>query len=248
MYRECIDRVHNAALTGADDSEQDEKRVSVPTVTLSQLKDSVEDGKSVITEIDVVSVVLEVVKREIESKHFSSEESPHVLDLGYLLTVSVAYAHSLLSVLIYPHKRLQLFLLSLATESGHFNTLHQLLNFHVLMDSTELLENLEIIDARYGEQYSWISMARLDMAMRMGRTDQVIDCLIKQDRAIAIVEYIRRFDPSYDIEHLFLILKERKVSWKMIWEQIESWSMRPGLAQSEKPVLPRNLILMNTEE
>ena len=166
-----------------------------------------------------------MVKLDIDaSPCLNSESFTPVKEYEYLLTVSVAYAHSLLSVLIYPHRRLQQFLFALASQSRHFTTLHQLLNFHVLMDAPELLEGLESLESRYGAQIEWIALARLDMAMRMRKTDVVIDCLIKQNRSLEIVEYIRRFDANFDIKNLFSILEDRHVNIEVISEQIDLWT------------------------
>jgi hypothetical protein len=222
LYRECIDRVHEK--TEGDRSVSDhegEENPGVPTVTLSQLKESVGDGEFVMTEIDVVGAVFEVLKSEVDSSITETGGCAPLQEYEYLLTLAVAYAHSLLSVLIYPHKKLQQFLFNLATISRHFNTLQQLLNFHVIMDSTELLDSLANLEVKYGSEISWIALTRLDTAMRMRKTEIVVDCLIKQKRSVEICDYIRRHDPQFDMDKLVHAVSERNINLEMLWEQHE---------------------------
>ena len=245
MYRECIDRAQDRLTGGTEDSgDDDQSRPAVPTITLAQLKESVGEGESIITELDMVGLVLEVVKGEAQVGAVSAGEGP-IPGYQYLLTVSMAYAQSLLSFLIYPHRRLQHFLFDLCVESRNLPTLQQLVNFHVILDSGDLLEKLGDLESKLGEP--WMAQTRLDTAKRMKRTDVVVQCLIAQERTIEIVEYLRRFDAKYEIEKVFDQLKNvHAVDRQAVWEQVEVWNTSPGLEEANRPVLSHRVIMLNS--
>ena len=188
----------------------------------------------------MVENVFETIEREIHST--SSEESPGK-NHQYLLAVTMAYASSLLSFLIFPHRRLQTFLLELTVDSRSYTSLRQLLNFHVIMDSPEVLEKLGSIPARE----PWVSLARLDMAKRMNRTDIVVECLCEQDRSREVIEYVRRYDPKFEIEKVFNLLgKNVTQTRKAVWEQVETWNVTPGLLEDDRPVLSHRVVMLNS--
>lgn len=240
LYRECIDRVQERAAGDNDASDDEEVKPHVPTISLADLRSSLSNGESVITEIDMVENVFETIEREIHST--SSEESPGK-NHQYLLAVTMAYASSLLSFLIFPHRRLQTFLLELTVDSRSYTSLRQLLNFHVIMDSPEVLEKLGSIPARE----PWVSLARLDMAKRMNRTDIVVECLFEQDRSREVIEYVRRYDPKFEIEKVFNLLgKNVTQTRKAVWEQVETWNVTPGLLEDDRPVLSHRVVMLNS--
>lgn len=248
IYRECIDRVQETDQVSDSDLSSDEyviPKKAVPTISLSQLKDSIGDNDSVITELDMVEQVLVAMQEEIKSCPSRSSQTISPPDLSYLLTVSVAYANCLLSYLIFPHRRLQTFLLSLCEEAQDFTTLQYLLNFRVIMDSPEVLDTLSRLCETSGDTHAWLHLARMDMAKRIGRTDIVLDCLLKQERALDLVEYIRANDPSFEIEKLFALLSKYNIRRTDIWDQIEAWNTSPGLGEGERPVLSHRVIMLN---
>jgi hypothetical protein len=249
LYRECIDRVQGGIeLTESEQSgdEMNNMREPVPTVSIAQLKEvlSQEEAESVIIEIDMVDNVFEKLKNEIGN---SQTTVANDADRRYLLAVSLAYANSLLSSLIFPHRRLQVFLFNLSIEAGEFATLQHLLNFRVIMDSTDILGQLSDLEHKLGSSQPWISLARMDMAKRLRKTDVVIECLIKQGRDLELVEYVRTNEPTFPIEKLFSICtKFSSVNRRAIWEQVEGWNITPGLKQDSRPVLSHRVILMNS--
>ena len=233
LYRECIDRTQTAAgdPSGGDGSD-DEAAQSVPTVSLTQLHDMISDGESIITELDMVDTVLEVLRGE-------------KIDGNYLLTISMVYANSLLAFFIFPHRKLQSFLFSLSVETENVTTLQHLLNFRLIMDSTEILDQLGDLEETIGTG-SWISLARMDMAKRLGKTETVIESLLKQNRGLELVEYIRANDPTYEIEKLFnQITKFKNLNRKAVWEQVEAWNITPGLKDVDRPVLSHKVVMLN---
>jgi len=246
LYRECIDRAQAQCDDSGTDHSDDETqaRQCVPTVSLAQLKEALSEGESVITDIDMVESVLEILQSEV------NENATHTttnIDEKYLLAVSMAYANSLLSFLIFPHRRLQAFIFSLAAEIEDFPTVQHLLNYHVVMDSPETLELLGSLHSRYSSTQPWMVLAYMDMAKRMGRTEIVIECLLQQNRSLELVEYVRSNDPSFHIEKMFnLISKYPNVNRKHIWEQVEAWNVSPGLNESELPVLSHRVVMLNS--
>ncbi len=238
LYRECIDRSQGIDNQESDseksDVESTEDFRSVPTISLSQLNQTVSDGEAIITEIDIVSRVFEKLKSEKET------------DLNYLLTVAMAYANSLLSFLIFPHRKLQAFLFTLSIDTSNFTTLQYLLNYRVIMDSTDTLDHLGVLEDRIGKTHSWISLIRMDMAKRMRKTEIVIECLLRNNRALEIVEYVRANDPKFEIEKLFnLVSRYKNIERKNLWEQIEAWNISPGLKDTDRPVLSHKVVMLN---
>lgn len=247
LYRERIDRVQdNASLSEEEDSPQEDRRRSIsPTITLAQLKESLPAGESVITELDMLAGVLEKVKHEValdESDTAGLSGSAPIEAYRYLLTVTIAYANSLLSYLIYPHKRLQIFMVDLCKASRNFVTLQQLINFHVVLDSSELLEQLTHMESLFpGER--WIPQTRLDIAKRLRQTETVIDCLVKQNRENEIIEYIRKHDCEYRIEKLFDSLRNvAAANKKKLWQQVELWNIAP--TEEPRPVLSHRIVVL----
>ena len=218
----------------ADESDLDDERarISYPAITLSQLKEAVLDGESIITELDMVNEVFTVAKSEI---HADFEGNQPIPEFHYLLTLVMSYAESLLSYFIYPHKRLQSFLFDLCVDSRNFPTLQQLINFHVILDSAEFLDKLEPLS-----HLPWAKQTRLDTAKRMHKTDIVIQCLLAENRADEIIEYLRQSDHSFDIQKLIELVNDHDEVKKMILKQVELWNISTDPA---KPVLSRGVIM-----
>ena len=247
LYRECIDRVQAAADHSASEESGEEDFVplkAVPTVSLAELRERSTDGDSIITEIDMVEQVFETIKSEISRNTAQEQMEAAVPDVNYLLAVATAYASSLLSFLIFPHRRLQTFLFTLAAESKNFVTLQYLINFRVVMDSPEILSQLTAL-AEQNDQ-KWLRQARMDMAKRMRRTDIVVECMIQEGRSLELVEYVRANDPRFEIEKLFSIVSKQNAPHRAsLWEQVEAWNVTPGLSETERPVLSHKVVMLN---
>lgn len=234
-YRECIDRA------------QDRLAVQIEgpasTITLTQLKDSLVAGETVITELDMVDNVFGVIKAEI-ARTVRQHGGPHIGEYQYFLSIVMAYAQSLLGYLIYPHRRLQMFLFDLCIDSNNLSTLQQLINFHVILDTPDLLERLT--DLLTGGP-SWIGQILLDVAKRMQRTNIVVETLFHLDRSMEIVEYIQKNDPGFEIEQVFNLMKKfpQCNSRSDIWKQIELWNIMSN-DDVGKPVLSHQVVMMNS--
>ena len=244
LYRECIDRVQtkSAAMSSLqDDIDANSSKIVYPSVTVNQLLQEVPEGSSVITELDMVDQVFVILKDEVltnTSGHFTST---------YLVSVAMSYCSSLLSFFIYPHKRLQLFMFDLCVECDKLSSLQQLLNFHVILDSPELLEKLSVLER--SKSMAWVTQCRLDVAKRLKKTEDVIMTLATTGRENEIVEYIKKEDPSFGIENLFNILSTIGQGTsgpvaKKLWGQIQLWNIS---YDPQKPVLTRDIVLANSD-
>ena len=244
LYRECIDRVQtrSAALSSLqDDVDGRSSRIVYPSVTVNQLLDEVPEGSSVITELDMVDQVFSLLKQDLMDGN-----SPNVTQT-YLVSVTMAYCSSLLSFYIYPHKRLQMFMFDLCVDCDRISSLQQLLNFHVILDSNELLDKLADLDNIHPSP--WVSQCRMDVAKRMKKTDVVIRMLIANGREDEVVEYLRNEDPTFDVESLLLVLSDlghngSDMVAKKVWNQIQLWNIS---SDQHKPVLTRDVVLTNSD-
>lgn len=220
-----------------------DERPPSSTITLSQLKDSVPEGETVITELDMVEGVLEVIKLEIAGNVSDTSATP-IPEYQYFLSIVTAYAQSLLAFLIYPHRRLQMFMFDLCVDSNNVTTLQQLVNFHVILDTQDLLDRLvKLRDTQTPP--IWIRQILLDVAKRMQRTDVVVETLLQLRRPMEVIEYIRKFDHGYEIEKVFSQLRmHRSVNRRVLWSQVELWNLTAG--DDHKPVLSHQVIMMNS--
>jgi hypothetical protein len=246
LYRECIDRVQtkSSALSSLqDDLDAQSSRIVYPSVTVTQLLEEVPEGSSVITELDMVDHVFTPLKQELV------DGSSQNVSSTYLVAVAMAYCSSLLSFFIYPHKRLQLFMFDLCIDCQKPSSLQQLLNFHVILDSNELLEKLAGLEMT--TPFSWVSQCRMDVAKRMKKTQLVIKTLIVSGREDEVVEYLRKEDPSFDVESLLSILSDldQDVAGpvaKKLWNQIQLWNIS---SDATKPLLTRDVVaLANSDD
>ena len=244
LYRECIDRAQtrSAALSSLqDDIDGQASRIVYPSVTVTQLLEEVPEGSSVITELDMVDQVFSLVKQDL------IEGNSLNLTTTYLMSVTMAYCSSLLSFFIYPHKRLQMFMFDLCVDCNKMSSLQQLLNFHVILDSNELLEKLGQLEA--SRPSPWVSQCRIDVAKRMKKTETVVRILITQRREDEVVEYLRKDAPTFDIESLLKVLSDMGQDSsgavaKKLWNQIQLWNIS---SDEHKPILSRDVVLANSD-
>ena len=244
LYRECIDRVQTksaAASSLQDDIDGQASRIVYPSVTLTQLLEEAPEGSSVITELDMVDHVFVLLKEDLMHGN-----SPNV-SVNYLVAVAMAYCSSLLSFFIYPHKRLQIFMFDLCVDCDRMSSLQQLLNFHVILDSNELLDKLTDLDKQ--NSMPWVSQCRIDVAKRMKKTEVVVRTLIAKGREDEVVEYLRKEDPRFDIESLLKVLNDlgqdgSGLIGKKLWNQIQLWNIS---SDECKPVLTRDVVLANSD-
>merc|ERR1712224_833636 len=83
----------------------------------------------------------------------------------YIVSVVVSYLRSLLSMQILPHKILQCFVFDICMYFGQEHTLQQLLHYHVLLDSPELV--LRLKEVAVARDTACSTQACLDMALRL---------------------------------------------------------------------------------
>mmetsp|Transcript_65561 Transcript_65561/g.182252 ORF Transcript_65561/g.182252 Transcript_65561/m.182252 type:complete len:723 (+) Transcript_65561:93-2261(+) len=106
----------------------------------------------------------------------------------YLVSIVVAYLRSLLSMQILPHRILQCFVFDLCMFYEQEHTLQQLLHYHVLLDSAELLMRLkEVATVRC---CTWATQACSDMALRLQDHNTVAEMLLHTRQYLDIVPYL----------------------------------------------------------
>ena len=179
-----------------------------------------------ITEIEMIDQVFKRIEKTSENKR-------------YILTVVMAYANSLLSFFIYPHKRLQLYLIDVCVECDNLVTLQQLLNFHVVLDSKELLDKLE---STFPDPPKWLQQTIMDLGKRLSNTDVVVKELVNQKRFCEVVDYIRKYDPSYPIDKVMDMISDPG-DRKILWKKVELWNISSGESLS-RPVLSHRVIML----
>merc|ERR1712050_185245 len=82
------------------------------------------------------------------------ESSSRPLRSPYILSVVMAYLRSLLSMQILPHKILQCFVFDVCMYFHQEHTLQQLLHYHVLLDSAELVLRLKEVSIARGSPWA----------------------------------------------------------------------------------------------
>merc|ERR1712224_63743 len=106
----------------------------------------------------------------------------------YIVSVVVAYLRSLLSMQILPHKILQCFVFDICMYFHQEHTLQQLLHYHVLLDSTDLVLRLKNVSVKRGS--AWATQSCLDMALRLHEYSIVADMLLLTRQYLDIVPFL----------------------------------------------------------
>ncbi|KAF4655753.1 hypothetical protein FOL47_009287 [Perkinsus chesapeaki] len=175
-YRECIERT---PLLGGD---------SGATVSLARLLESA-GNRTILTEVDAIDYVFHPVLCSILPDCPEAPLAPastallqygidHVPDstrltkLKRLLSEVLIYCRSLLALSVYPHRRVQLFLFDLSVIAHQQHWLQQLLHYHVLLDSMEIVERLDVMWKQHYmasklKGVHWSQQCMMDMAWRL---------------------------------------------------------------------------------
>mmetsp|Transcript_101867 Transcript_101867/g.297055 ORF Transcript_101867/g.297055 Transcript_101867/m.297055 type:complete len:684 (-) Transcript_101867:27-2078(-) len=119
----------------------------------------------------------------------------------YLLPVVLSYLRSLLSVQILPHKSLQCFVFDVCMYYRQEHTLQQLLHYHVLLDSPELVMRLRDVAVVRGA--AWATQACLDVALRIHEYSVVADMLLHTKQYLDIVPFLmNQHETSFKLSQL----------------------------------------------
>merc|ERR1712039_278106 len=119
----------------------------------------------------------------------------------YIASIVIAYLRSLLSLQILPHKILQYFVFDLCMYFQQEQTLQQLLHYHVLLDSAELVLRLKEVAVARGSP--WATQACLDMALRTQEFPVVADILLHTKQYLDIVPFLSsQRDISFKVSRL----------------------------------------------
>lgn len=106
----------------------------------------------------------------------------------YLLPVVISYLRSLLGIQILPHKILQCFVFDICMYFEQEHTLQQLLHYHVLLDSPELVRRLQEVAVSRG--MPWATQACLDMALRIHEFSVVAVMLLHARQYLDVVPFL----------------------------------------------------------
>lgn len=120
----------------------------------------------------------------------------------YVQSVVVAYLRSLLGMQILPHKILQCFVFDVCMYFQQEHTLQQLLHYHVLLDSPELVARLkEVATTRITSR--WAVQACLDMALRIDELAVVGDLLLHTRQYLDLVPFlVNQRQPTFKLSRL----------------------------------------------
>lgn len=131
----------------------------------------------------------------------------------YILSAVISYLRSLLSMQILPHKILQCFVFDLCLYFRQEHTLQQLLHYHVLLDSPELVQRLHRLAKT--RNCSWASQSCLDMALRVREFSTVVDMLLLARQYLDIVPFlVNQREVSFKISKLLHRLEEDETARK----------------------------------
>jgi len=119
---------------------------------------------------------------EIDRSNSLPERSP------YIVSVAISYLRSLLGMQILPHKILQCLVFDFCMFFRQEHTLQQLLHYHVLVSSPELVHRLKEVSLR--RQSSWTTQACLDMALHLHEYIVVADLLLHTKQYLDVVPFL----------------------------------------------------------
>ncbi len=184
IYRQCIESTRK--------SEDEEAGLTVVLEDLRQVASNV--TASLVTELDMIAFVFEPILGEILSAktpeqqatdeeasvgrdHTREEKAANISPR--LTDALVLYFECLLRNQIYPHKRAQTFLFALCVSTKSFETLRQLLHYHVILDSLEIVGMLiDLAGVVPSEALKrWTTQMSLDMAWRLRDLDVLCSLL-----------------------------------------------------------------------
>lgn len=140
----------------------------------------------------------------------------------YIVSVLVAYLRSLSRTQIDPHKTLQCFVFDICMYYHQEHTLQQLLHYHVLLDSPELVCRLKEVSVK-GRR--WAIQACLDMAVRCEEHVVMAEVLLHTRQYLDVACFVRQKQVS-----------EFKVKW--VLEQIDA----DAEAQAKDPYLMEHVL------
>lgn len=123
--------------------------------------------------------------------------------LPYLLSVAAEYTRTLLMLQIFPHKVLQAFLFDACAFFKRGDVLKQLLQYHLLLDSVDLVERLFVVwqqlaaaaaagDRSAARDERWLRQACLDAAVRQRDWGTIVSILLSCKQHKDIIPLLRQ--------------------------------------------------------
>jgi len=118
----------------------------------------------------------------------------------YIFCCVLEYMRSLLKFQILPHRVVQMFLFDICVFYGQDYTLQQLIQYHVILDSTDAVKRL--YNLWKCTQTTWACQACLDMSLRMKDWGVVVDILVEFKEYLEVIPLLRRRCASnYPLKH-----------------------------------------------
>eukprot|EP00928_Gymnodinium_smaydae_P013088 TRINITY_DN14774_c0_g1_i1.p1 TRINITY_DN14774_c0_g1~~TRINITY_DN14774_c0_g1_i1.p1 ORF type:complete len:746 (+),score=202.70 TRINITY_DN14774_c0_g1_i1:104-2341(+) len=136
-------------------------------------------------DLDAWRIPLRAAAAQAEAKAWGSRASRSP---PALLSAAIGYLRSLLSMQIIPHQILQCFVFDLCIYYEQEHTLQQLLHYHALLDSPELLRRLKDVAVVRGS--TWASQGTLDMALRLQEHGTVAEMLLQTRQYLDVVPFL----------------------------------------------------------
>ncbi|XP_026190368.1 uncharacterized protein LOC34620070 [Cyclospora cayetanensis] len=153
--------------------------------------------------------------------------------LPYILSVAAEYTRTLLMLQVFPHKVLQAFLFDCCAFFKRGDFLRQLLQYHLLLDSVDLLERLYVVwrqlaattaagDRSAARDERWLRQACLDAALRLRDWRTIVSILLACKQHKEIIPLLRQHGAS-DFP--------LKTILRSIAADVEAQKEQPGLLQ-----------------
>ncbi|PFH34023.1 hypothetical protein BESB_071750 [Besnoitia besnoiti] len=153
-------------------------------------------------------------------------------EIPYVLRTALEYMRSLLSQQVLPHRVLQTFIFDACVFFKRGDILRQLLQYHILLDSPDIIKRLFIVwsllRARRrrclasARDERWIRQACLDMALRQRDWPKLVEILIQLKQYTRVVPLLRRYAvSSYPLRGLL----------RAVAADVQAQELQPGLLQ-----------------
>ncbi|PHJ25460.1 hypothetical protein CSUI_000693 [Cystoisospora suis] len=152
--------------------------------------------------------------------------------IPYVLSVALEYMRSLLSHQVLPHRVLQTFIFDVCVFFRRGDILRQLMQYHVLLDSPDMLQRLCLIwqhlrlragvCAYCARDERWTQQACLDMALRHRDWSAIVSILIQLKEYTRVVPLLRRYGVSSYPLKAFL---------RSVAADVKAQEAQPGLLQ-----------------
>ncbi len=168
-----------------------------PVSTELELK--IETGMTVLLQSDMFTLVFKPLFDE------------HKIDYNYLTAVLLEYQRSLIDQDIQVHQNLQLLLARLLIKTHNYNTLHQLIQYHIFTDSRDFANILlALSNPNNLAYYSPAFQLSMDMFSRLKANDEIADALMDKSMVYdALCHMMSHSCTAFDIKKLLEVTEKQ---------------------------------------